>query len=132
MKTLIVEDDFTSRLYLQELLKSYGPSHIAVNGKEAVEAARVALEAGAPYNLICLDIMMPQMDGQQALKEIRAQEEAHRLLSTSGGTKIVMTTALNDMKNACNAFHSLCDAYLVKPIDGPKLLETLRQLALIK
>ena len=76
MKTLIVEDDFTSRLLLQELLKGYGPAHVAVNGKEAVEAARMAMDAGEPYDLICLDIMMPEMDGHGALKEIRAQEEA--------------------------------------------------------
>jgi two-component system chemotaxis response regulator CheY len=44
MKTLIVEDDFTSRLLLQEILKPYGPSHVAVNGREAVEAVRLALE----------------------------------------------------------------------------------------
>jgi two-component system, chemotaxis family, chemotaxis protein CheY len=132
MKTLIVEDDFTSRLYLQEFLKGYGPTHIAVNGKEAVEATRLALDAGDPYHLICLDIMMPEMDGQQALKGIRTQEEARGILSTNGGAKIVMTTALNDMKNACNAFNSLCDAYLVKPIDKLKLLQTLRELGLIK
>src|SRR5664279_3297425 len=114
MKTLIVEDDFTSRLYLQELLKGYGPTHIAVSGKEAIEATHLALEGGEPYNLICLDIMLPEMDGQHALKGIRALEEARGLLSTTGGAKIVMTTALNDMKNACGAFHSLCDAYLVK------------------
>ena len=45
MKTLIVEDDFTSRLLLQELLNSYGPAHIAINGKEAVEAVRATFEA---------------------------------------------------------------------------------------
>jgi two-component system chemotaxis response regulator CheY len=50
--------------------------------------------------------MMPEMDGQQALKAIRALEEARGLLSTAGGAKIVMTTALNDMKNACNALSS--------------------------
>ena len=131
MKTLIVEDDSTSRLLLQEYLKMYGALHVAVNGEEAVEAVRVALEAGKPYNLICLDIMMPAMDGQEALKEIRALEEAKGIWSTSGA-KVVMTTALGDMKNACAAFSSLCDAYLVKPIDKAKLLETLRQLTLIK
>ena len=76
MKSLIVEDDFTSRLLLQEYLKVYGIPHIAVNGREAVEAVRLALEARDHYNLICLDIMMPEMDGQQALREIRALEEA--------------------------------------------------------
>jgi len=130
MKTLIVEDDFTSRLLMQELLKSYGPSHIAVNGKEAVEAVCLALEENAPYDLICLDIMMPEMDGQQALWLIREQEESKGILS-SDGAKIVMTTALGDMKNLTAAYRSLCDAYLVKPIDKAKLLKELRKLELI-
>jgi two-component system, chemotaxis family, chemotaxis protein CheY len=131
MRTLVVEDDFTSRLLLQELLRSHGPSHIAVNGQEAVEAVRLALEAKAPYDLICLDIMMPKLDGHAALKQIRALEEANGTWS-SHGAKVVMTTALGDMKNVNAAFGNLCDAYLVKPIDKTKLLETLRQLALIQ
>ncbi len=131
MKTLIVEDDFTSRLLLQELLKSYGPSHVAVNGKEAVEAAYLALEMGEPYNLICLDIMMPEMNGQEALRKIREHEEARGILS-SNGAKIVMTTALGDPKNVVAAWRSLCDAYLTKPIQKAKLLEELRKLGLIK
>jgi uncharacterized protein YktA (UPF0223 family) len=53
MKTLIVEDDFTSRLLLQEFLKSYGPFHIAVNGKEAVEANVIkAREQQCDYFLV--------------------------------------------------------------------------------
>ena len=52
MKTLIVEDDFTSRLLLQTFLSRYGECHLAVNGKEAVEAFRMALDNGSPYNLI--------------------------------------------------------------------------------
>ncbi len=131
LKTLIVEDDFTGRLLLQELLKGYGPSHVAVNGKEAVEAVRIALEANEPYDLICLDIMMPEMDGQTALREIRAAEEARGIIS-SKGAKIVMTTALSDMKSLSSAFGSLCDAYLVKPIEKAKLLSELRKLALIE
>jgi len=130
MKTLIVEDDFTSRLLLQELLKGYGPSHVAVNGKEAVEATRLALEAGEPYDLICLDIMMPEMDGQQALRNIRAQEEARGIIS-SNGAKIVMTTALGDLKNVSAAYSGLCDGYLTKPIQKAKLLEELRKLGLM-
>lgn len=130
MKTLIVEDDFTSRLLLQEFLKSYGPSHIAVNGKEAVEAMRIALEANEPYDLICMDIMMPEMDGQEALREIRNIEEARGIFS-SDGAKIMMTTALGDMRNVIAAYKSLCDAYLTKPIDKAKLLKELRKMKLI-
>jgi two-component system, chemotaxis family, chemotaxis protein CheY len=130
MKTLIVEDDFTSRLVLQEFLKTYGSSHIAVNGREAVEAVGLALAEGAPYDLICLDIMMPEMDGLEALKKIRGQEEAKGILS-SKGAKIIMTTALGDMKHIGAAYTRLCDSYLVKPIDKLKLLEALEQLKLI-
>jgi two-component system chemotaxis response regulator CheY len=129
MKTLIVEDDFISRLLLQEILKSYGPCHIAVNGREAVEAANVALEAKEPYDLICLDIMMPEMDGQEALQRIRQLEEDRGILSTNGA-KIVMTTALGDIKNISAAYGGLCDGYLTKPIQKAILLEELRKLKL--
>jgi two-component system, chemotaxis family, chemotaxis protein CheY len=130
MKTLIVEDDFTSRLLLQEFLKSYGPSHIAVNGREAIEAVCRALEAGEPYDLICLDIMMPKMDGQEALKQIRKQEEIRGILPPDG-VRVVMTTALGDIKNVLTAYHGLCDAYLTKPIRKEDLLNELRKLKLI-
>jgi len=130
MKTLIVEDDFTSRLLLQELLRNFGLAHIAVNGREAVEAVRIALEAGQPYNLICLDIMMPIMDGQQALKEIRKLEEARNIYSTDGA-KILMTTALDDIQNKITAFSGLCDGYLSKPIHKDQLMAELRDLKLI-
>ncbi|MGA3096831.1 MAG: response regulator [Bryobacteraceae bacterium] len=130
MKTLIAEDDFTSRLLLQEFLKSYGDCHIAVNGKEAVEAARAALQAEEPYDLICLDIMMPGMDGQAALKEIRRLEAAASV-ATSRRVKIVMTTALADLPNVVNAIRGKCDCFLAKPIRKAKLLEELRKLALI-
>ena len=129
MKTLIVEDDFTSRFLLQEILKKYGPSHVAVNGKEAVEAVRAGLDAGEPYELICLDIMMPEMDGHMALKLIRQLEEERGIFSTDGA-KIVMTTALADLRNVTTAFGRLCDAYLVKPIDKAKLLAIVRQMGL--
>lgn len=130
MKTLIAEDDFVSRLLLQELLKKYGPVHMAFNGKEALDAVKLADESGEPYDLICLDIMMPEMDGQQALKEIRAMEEAKGLVM-SRWVKIIMTTALAGKENVIEAIRGKCDAFLVKPIQKTKLLEELRRLNLI-
>jgi len=129
MKALIVEDDFTSRLLLQEILKHLGETHCAMNGVEALEAVQLSLATGAPYDLICLDIMMPRMDGQEALKKIRALEEAQGIYSTDGA-KILMATALADLKNVRVAYGSLCDGYLVKPIRKDKLLEALRKLGL--
>ena len=130
MRTLIVEDDFTSRLLLQSLLSPYGECHIAVNGREAVAAFRAAQERGQAYDLICMDIMMPEMDGHTALREIRALEE-------TGGTpptkrvKIIMTTALGDVKDVVESFMGLCDAYVFKPVDKGKLLGHIRDLCLV-
>jgi two-component system chemotaxis response regulator CheY len=130
MKTLIVEDEFIIRRLLQDILSSYGPVHVAVNGKEAIEAVSDAIKAGDPYNLICMDIIMPEIDGQKALKQIREQEEARGIL-LSMGVKIVMITALSDREHIYSSFYDLCDAYLMKPIQKNKLLETLRKLELI-
>jgi two-component system, chemotaxis family, chemotaxis protein CheY len=130
MRTLIVEDDFTCRLLLQSFLSNYGDCHIAVNGREAVTAFSAALRNGQGYDLICMDIMMPEVDGHTAVKEIRAIEEARGILS-SNGVKIIMTTALDDVKNVVQSFQSLCDAYLFKPIDTGKLLGHIRDLHLV-
>ena len=130
MKILIVEDDAGSRLLIKEILKPHGQVHTAANGKQAVAAVDAALQAGAPYDLICLDIMMPEMDGQQALREIRTLEEARGIFS-SDGSKIIMTTALADMKNISTSYMNLCDAYLPKPIEKTTLLKQLHALNLI-
>jgi two-component system chemotaxis response regulator CheY len=130
MKTLIVEDDFTSRLLLQEILKRYGSVHLAANGKEAVEAVRAALDADDPYHLICMDIMMPEMDGHEALREIRELEEVRGVLESSAA-KVIMTTALDSVRNVSDAFRELCDSYLVKPIETAPLLEQLHRFGLL-
>ena len=131
MKTLIVEDNFTNRVLLQEYLKGYGPLHIAVNGKEAIEAVRIALvEADEPYDLICLDIIMPEMDGQEALRQIRLLEEDMGIKSFDGA-KILMTSALKDVKNVMTAYKQLADGYLAKPIRKAELVEELEKLGLV-
>jgi len=130
MKALIVEDDFLSRMLLQGLLKPYVVPDVAVNGKEAVEAVRISLENKEPYNLICMDIMMPEMDGQEALRHIRDLEKLAGILPTDG-VKVIMITALDDKKNIMTAFREQCDTYLVKPLDKTKLVATLETLKLL-
>ena len=125
VRMLLVEDDFASRLLLQTFLSSYGECHVAVNGKEAVEACRSALEQGLKYDLICMDIMMPEMDGREAVRQVRALEESHGIFSSSGA-KIVMTTAVEEIKEVIHCFQELCDAYLMKPIDLAQLLSLMK------
>jgi len=131
LRALLVEDDFTSRLLLQTFLARYGDCHIAVNGREAVEACRLALDRGRGYDLISMDIMMPEMDGREAVRQIRAMEEALEILSTCGA-KIIMTTALGDVKEVIRCFRELCDAYLVKPIDLAQLLAHMKSYRLVE
>jgi two-component system chemotaxis response regulator CheY len=74
--------------------------------------------------------MMPEMDGQTALKEIRTIEESRGIM-LGDGVKIIMTTALSDIDNKIKAVNEFCDGYLVKPIDRSKLLDLIRSFGLI-
>jgi len=129
LRVLVVEDDFVSRVVLQGLLSKYGECHIAVNGREAVEAFRGALEAGNGYDLICMDIKMPEMDGPAALEQIREIEGQHNIYMARA--RIFMTTSVRDMRTIVGAFKLICDAYLFKPIDGAKLEDHLKAFGLI-
>lgn len=130
LRTLIVEDDFVSRKILQALLSPFGPCDIAVNGDEALTAFAMATRAEEPYHLVCLDIGMPGRDGNQVLAEIRALEETQGIQGLDR-TKVIMTTGSADPKDVRTAFRSECDAYLLKPIEKPKLMEHLKDLGLL-
>ena len=70
MKILIAEDDYASRNSIRNFLKQFGDCDITIDGMEASDAYLMALEDGNPYDLVCLDVMMPVMDGYQALESI--------------------------------------------------------------
>ena len=131
MRILIVEDDFVGRMLLQRFLSPYGVVDIAVDGGEALVAFDLAWEERMPYDLICLDIMMPKMDGQHVLKKIR-EAESCRGVQGHAGVKIVMTTALGDKLNVLSAFKAQCDGYIVKPLDKEKVLKELSGLGIIQ
>lgn len=132
MKSLVVEDDFVSRLVLQKMLAPYGQCDAAVNGVEAVKAFTFAITEGEPYDLICLDIMMPEMDGKEALKIIREKEKEFNI-HPSIETKIVMITALDTPKEVLEAYYKGgCTSYLIKPIEKSKIKNALKDLKLIQ
>lgn len=130
MRILIAEDDFASRKFMLKFLSKFGECDLTVDGMEAVDAYLMALEANDPYDLVCLDIMMPILDGYQALKAIRDLEE-ERNLPEERRAKIIMTTALNEGANVNKAFDLGCVAYAGKPIDQAKFENVLRKLDLI-
>lgn len=129
MKILISEDDFASRVLLTKLLGKMGQCDVTVNGEETVRAFKLAMVAGEPYDLVCLDIMMPVLDGIDALKMIRDFEDQQGI----GGldrVKVIMVTALGDSKNVLEAFKDGCEAYIVKPIIKEKLYGEIEKLGL--
>jgi two-component system chemotaxis response regulator CheY len=131
MKALIVEDDFFVRSLLFRILGEFGECHVAVNGQEALVAIESAMDAGQPYDLVCLDIVMPVMDGQEALLKLR-ELEASRGWDKECATKVIMISAVDDSQRIMDAFrHGQCEAYLTKPLDREKLLKHIAMLGLI-
>ncbi|WXR62199.1 response regulator [Peptostreptococcaceae bacterium AGR-M142] len=130
MRILIVEDEYVSRKFLYKFMQDYGECDVTVNGKEAIEAFIISLEDENPYDLILLDIMMPEIDGMKVLKTIRLMERDRGIIGDER-VKIIMTTALNESENVMEAFDEGCEAYAAKPLDTKKLISVMEKLNLI-
>ena len=130
MKILLAEDDFVTRKFMTGFLSKYGECDVTVDGMEAVDAFMMALEDEEPYDLVVLDIMMPVMDGYQALMGIRNLEK-ERNIPEEKQAKVIMATALNDEKNVKMAFELGCTVYSGKPIDQEKFEYVLKRFELI-
>ena len=130
MKILLAEDDFATTKFMSSFLSKYGECDVTVDGMEAVDAFMLALEEDEPYDLACLDIMMPVMDGYQALVGIRNLEK-QRNIPEDKAVKVIMTTALNDEQNVKMAFELGCTIYSGKPIDQDRFEQALKKLGLI-
>ncbi len=131
MRSLIAEDDSTTRQSLQEFFARYGETHAEEDGKQAIKAFRHAMEEGNPFDLVCVDIRMPEMDGHAVLRTIRRLENT-RGIKEPDSVKIIMITAYADRQNVMRAGQERCDAYLVKPITPAKLTTKLIELGLVQ
>jgi two-component system chemotaxis response regulator CheY len=132
MRTLIVEDDYTSQIILENALKSFSSCDAVTNGVEAVAGFRRALDEARPYDLICMDIMMPELNGQDALRQIRHIEKTMDV-PAADEVKVVMTTALSETRQVADAlFKGGASAYFVKPIHIDHFLKELKALDLIQ
>lgn len=131
MRILIAEDDLSSRKFLFKFLSRYGECDLVVDGLEALDAVLISLKENNPYDLICLDIMMPKVDGVKVLKHVKELELQKGILPEKR-SKVIMTTALGEAGYVQNAIALGCDAYAAKPIDTGKFTELMIKLGLIE
>lgn len=130
MRCLIVDDDELSRELVSLYLRQVALIETAVDGKDAVDKYRTASDAGTPYDLIILDILMPVMNGHEAAKQIRRLEQ-EKGITPDKGASIIMLSSLNTPKDIIESYVAAQSAaHLVKPVTPEKLLKTLRQLEL--
>lgn len=129
MKILIIDDDQTSATLLLSFLKEQGECRVATNGVEGLDSIKLAMEAGEPFDLICLDIVMPEIDGHETLRTIREFEDSTYNI-TGKKAKIIMTSARDDMGTIMQSFRDLCDGYLVKPLRKNDILLKMKEAGL--
>jgi two-component system chemotaxis response regulator CheY len=132
IKCLLVDDDELEREMIAQYLDGVAACDMAVNGREAVDKFKAAHDEGSPYDLLIMDIMMPEMDGHAAGREIR-RFEREKGISMVNQVKILILSALNTPMDAMESFMAAQSAaHLSKPIGKDKLREALSKLGLRK
>jgi two-component system, chemotaxis family, chemotaxis protein CheY len=130
LKCLVVDDDELGRELIAHYLDGVADCEMAENGIMAVEMFRYAFEGGNPYDLIILDIVMPEMDGNTAAKEIRTIEKEWGV-SITEGVDIIVLSSLNTPGDVIQAYLSARSAaHLVKPVHPDKLRATLNKMGI--
>jgi adenylate cyclase len=107
---LVVDDDAMNRMVLQRSLEREGHAvRVAANGRAALELLR-----SEPFDIVLLDVLMPEMDGLELLELIQSDDELR-------ATPVIMISALEDMASVVRCIELGAEDYLPKPID-PVLL----------
>lgn len=117
---LVVDDDLVSRKLICKILEGRMECDAAADGKEGLALYEKSLFARKPYDLVLLDVSMPEMDGIEFLKFLRAKEVDSGAL-VGEGVPVIMITAFK--KPFIDAFKTGCTDYILKPVDDAVLLK---------
>ncbi len=129
---LIVDDDELSCKILADVFSEFADCDTAANGRAGYELFVKAIIDGRPYDLICSDIIMPEMNGHEMVFQIRAREES---LPITGyiRTRIFMISASGSPDDMTQAIlDNDCDDYIVKPFHRDKLKSLLHKYELLE
>ncbi|MBF0225174.1 MAG: response regulator [Desulfobacterales bacterium] len=127
MKTLVVDDELVSRKKMHKIMESFGESTAVENGTDAIKAFKKSWEMGIPYDLITLDIAMPDMTGIQVLTKIR-EIEKEKNIPEEKLVKIMMVTSHSDKEIVISSMKAGCNNYIVKPFDKERVLKKMETL----
>ncbi len=126
MKFLIIDDDFDSCQLLKVRLRDMGDSDTVTDGNKAFDLYVQACRSKSPYDIIFLDIVMPNIDGHQILVKIRDWEDKN--LEPEQKVKIVMVSTEKDTKNIFSSLKEGCDNYMSKPIRKTAIADVMKKL----
>ena len=127
MRILVVDDELVSRKKMQKIMVNLGECEAVEGGRDAINAFTKALEAGTPFDLITLDIAMPDMDGVEVLFEIREIENQEKI-TQENQVKVLMVTSHSDRDNIITCIQAGCDDYIVKPFDREVVIKKLEKM----
>lgn len=130
IRILILEDDPVSGKLLTNYLEPYGNCDLVTDGKSAIEFFQKTIRANDGYQLIFVDIMVPEIQGHDVVRMIRETEQKENI-SFEKKAKIIMTTSLSDAENIIESFKASCDSYLVKPMRKAKLINEIKSLGFL-
>lgn len=124
MRILVVDDELISRKKMKMIMDSLGECEAVECGKDAITSFQHAWENGTPFDLITLDILMPEMNGTQVLDKIR-QIESEENIARDKRVKIFMVTSHSDKDTIINCVQTGCDDFITKPFNKDTVLKKL-------
>ena len=127
MRILVVDDDRPNRKLLKDIVSKMGECDAADGGQGALSAFEKAWEDWRPFNLIFLDVFMPEMDGIQVLLKIR-EIEKEKKISEQHQARIIMVTGASEEETVMDCLRNGCDEFIVKPIDIQLVYEKIKKL----
>ncbi|MBN2841917.1 MAG: response regulator [Sedimentisphaerales bacterium] len=133
-RILIVDDNYTSRSQIKALFGQYGDCDTAPDGEIAYQLFLAAHKENIPYDIITMDIDMPNVKGDQIVNKMRKWEQENAVYKSGAGKEaaIIMVTALSMKDNIMSSFKSGCEAYIVKPITKDKVSKIIDEIKLQK
>ena len=130
MKALIVDDMLVDRKVLVQILSKYAECETADSAVVAFEKIVTSLENNDPYDLICLDILMPKIDGEETIQKIRRLETIEKYKDLKK-PKILIVTSSEERAETLKKMPNGPHGYIIKPINRASLLDFLNKFGLV-